>query len=510
MNKEEVIKKVKDNALIIIMIFAFIIRFYYFSATINQPLWWDEAEYMSAGKSYAGIVDYQLSSQRLPGFPWFVSLFYRLGINSEMFLRFLINFIPALLVILLVYLTVNEMYGKKNAIISTLIITVLWEHLFYSNRFHTENLALLFQLLATFIFFRSYLKKQNSWIISPKFSLFAVVICAGISVLFRPGNIIAIPALLLFFILVNQSKIWEKISLILLIAIPLLIGIVYMANLPQSGLLNYLNLQNPIAWNSINIFQSFYPAFNLIPSVLFYCFIYGFLACLVGIILSYEKLKLQNDDSQLKFKSDIFCVLVIVTVVAFFMFIIRSSSYEVRWYFPLLIGMLPITSAGLIKIVSEIARLFKYPSQKGIYLAIFLLLSLGMYSQLYHADAIIKMKVDSYIPVKQAGEWLKENTNPGDIIISASVTQHTYYTERKVIEYYVDGGHNETLFHEKMEKIKPRYLVVSIFEPVFTPALAFQYPATHNDTWNPVIAFYIDNQVSLIIYERKINSSILP
>jgi len=112
MNKEVLIKKVKDNALIIIMIFAFIIRFYYFSVTINQPLWWDEAEYMSAAKSYAGIVDYQLSSQRLPGFPWFVSLFYRVGINSEMFLRFLINFIPSMLVILLVYLTVNEMYGK--------------------------------------------------------------------------------------------------------------------------------------------------------------------------------------------------------------------------------------------------------------------------------------------------------------------------------------------------------------------------------------------------------------
>ncbi|MEM3074692.1 MAG: hypothetical protein QW727_02000 [Candidatus Pacearchaeota archaeon] len=51
-----------------ILIFAFIIRLYYFALTKNQPLWWDEAEYMSAAKSYAGIMDFELEAKDFPGF----------------------------------------------------------------------------------------------------------------------------------------------------------------------------------------------------------------------------------------------------------------------------------------------------------------------------------------------------------------------------------------------------------------------------------------------------------
>jgi len=44
--------------LVIIIVLAFAIRLYYFFITKNQPLWWDEAEYMATAKHWAFNVSY--------------------------------------------------------------------------------------------------------------------------------------------------------------------------------------------------------------------------------------------------------------------------------------------------------------------------------------------------------------------------------------------------------------------------------------------------------------------
>jgi len=70
------IKKPSNLAFIGVILFAIIVRFYYFWITKNQPLWWDEAEYMSTAKSFAGLInfDYSFALNRFPGFPFLVSL----------------------------------------------------------------------------------------------------------------------------------------------------------------------------------------------------------------------------------------------------------------------------------------------------------------------------------------------------------------------------------------------------------------------------------------------------
>jgi hypothetical protein len=190
--------------------------------------------------------------------------------------------------------------------------------------------------------------------------------------------------------------------------------------------------------------------------------------------------------------------------MAFLMFIIRSSTFEYRWFFPLLIAMLPMTAKGVTSFSDYTASYLG--SKKFKYVFIILIVLLGVYTQIHHADAIIKLKLSSYSPVRESGLWLKENSNPNDIIVSASVTQHTYYSERKIEDYYIDETHNETLFDEEIKKIKPRYIIVSVFEPVFTPQWAYEWPQKHNDTIVPVQAYFENNnqnQPLLIIYEFK-------
>ena len=148
--REDKIKKwfsVKYNlALTLILIVAFAIRFYFYLQTQNQPLWWDESEYMSAAKSFAGIGQYHLSTIRLPGFPLMAAAFFFLGIQSEPVIRFFLLFLPSIILIFLTYRIMSEMYSDKRiALISTAILSVLWESLFYSNRFHTENISLIFE-----------------------------------------------------------------------------------------------------------------------------------------------------------------------------------------------------------------------------------------------------------------------------------------------------------------------------------------------------------------------------
>ena len=111
---------------------------------------------------------------------------------------------------------------------------------------------------------------------------------------------------------------------------------------------------------------------------------------------------------------------------------------------------------------------------------------------------IVKYKLDSYSQVKDSGLWIKENSNPEDIIISGSFFQHTYYSERKVIDF----PSNETDFNKMINESIPRFLIISVFQPL--PEWAYDWPQRHNETVEPVQAFFFDSerqQPALIIYK---------
>jgi hypothetical protein len=89
--------------------------------------------------------------------------------------------------------------------------------------------------------------------------------------------------------------------------------------------------------------------------------------------------------------------------------------------------------------------------------------------------------------------------------VSASLTQHRYYAERNVLDFYVNGSNeNESAFDAKIAEYNPKYLVMSAFEPGFTPQWAYDWPQRHNDTLIPVKVYYLDRQqqqIALVIYE---------
>lgn len=516
MKKNEMKEKIKEwlknpfnKIFILIIIFAFFLRLHYFLLTKNQPLWWDEAEYMAAAKGYAGLVDFKLGSIRLPGFPLVASLFFRLGIKNEVFLRFFLNFIPSLIVLLLIYLCIEEMYeDKRIALISLLIASVLWEHLFYSNRFHTENWGLIFELFAILIFFKYFIKKDLPFK-KQIIVLFFVLFFGFMSVFFRPGNIIFLPSILLFLPLLysNKCRTNKKFFILIILFYLLFFFFIYflIINVNKFPLIaNYYHPENKIAWNVLAVFYGFYETvIPNIPSIFFYVFLLGVLLFFYEIYVYFPRIiKFEKNKEDINLKSDIFNFILLITVLFSFIFFIRPfEGYEYRWFFPLLIAMLVFTTKGII-FFSEIFKNFTKNKKITTFILI-LIVVIGCWNQIVHADKIIKIKLDSYAPVRDAALWIKEHSSKYDVIFSISQPQTAYYSERKVISY--SEIKNETEMEEFILKYKPKYIEVSIFE--IHPKWINSWLNNNQNKISPIKVYTIltnqGEQPVLIIYELR-------
>ena len=496
------------NNWIFVLIFslAIAIRLYYYFLTINQPLWFDEAEYMAAAKGFAGIMHYQLSSIRFPGFSLVMSLFFIFGIANEAIMRFFGLLIPSLLVIFLTYLCTKEMYSDNRiALVSMAIMAVLWEHLFYSNRFQTENFALIFQLIAFYILFRCYIKKQNVAFVKPKNSLIWIVLFSAIAVLFRPGNLPFIPAVLVFMLFLNKdlfSK--KKIKLTALVAFILLAAFAFISRTSsyQALLATYYHPDYPLAFNTLGVFSGFYESIVAgIPPLLLYAFIFGIAIFLIDLAINFKKIPLNSESSD--FRSDIFNFILILSVMIIFIFVVRPyNGFEYRWFFPMALGMLALTGKGLITFSEYVGNAVK--SKAVITVVLIIILSLGVYTQLAHADSIIRDKLDSYSQVKDAALWMKANSNSNDIIWTTSSTQMAYYAEREIVN---DNQlvKNSSMFQDYVTNHSVRYVVWSVFEPV-NISYVIQWARENQDNISIKKAYFADaeqKQPILIIYETK-------
>jgi len=464
---------------IAIMIVAIAIRFYYFWMTKSQPIWWDESQYMAVAKTYAGQGFESLAGQRLPGFPLFMSSFFALGVQNEALIRFFACFLPSIILLVAIYFTISKMYlDKRIALISVAIMAVLWESLFYSNRFQTENFGMIFQMLAIlsmYIFLNKQKLGKIIWLgIIASFTIIAV--------LFRPGQMLFIPAMILFLMIASWKE--HKKWVIGLLTITILLGIGLML-IPSFNYIiqSNMGLERPMAWNSITVFEGF---LDPILNIFFY------IGIIIGICILHKK------EGQEK-KADIFNLLFIGTVLAAFIFIIRAPAFEYRWFFPLITGMLVFTAKGIIDVCDGFSSLFGKSGKILSVILIIIILSFGLYGQLSHADIIIKQKLTSYGDVRTAALWMKDNSVKNDIIFSISKPQTAYYSERKVISY--SDMNNSDQMNAFVIENSPKYITISIFEP--HPSWTEEWIIQNKNIISPIAAWFADQaktQPTIVVY----------
>jgi hypothetical protein len=199
---------------------------------------------------------------------------------------------------------------------------------------------------------------------------------------------------------------------------------------------------------------------------------------------------LKNKDSE----NDKYLFIFLLGAVPFLFQALLYHGVEDRYLMNAFPSFFLILSYGVLKI----GQIIKKYSKVTAIAVILLIFAFGAYQQIMYANSVMEAKKLSYLEVKEAGLWLKENSNPNDIIFTASVPQTTYYAEREAYNF-VAPQMNETNFEQEIKKLKPSFLVLSAYEP--HAEWAYTYPESHNSTLTAVKIFPENsNQPTLIIY----------
>ncbi len=450
------------TVLILILIFAFIIRLYYFFLTKDQAVWWDEAEYLLKAKNIAlGTPETGFWYGRPILFPIILSGFYFLGLD-ETAIRFSL-IIVSVFSIYLIYLVGRKMFDEKVALISALLYSFVYINLFYSMRIMNDVLTLTIGLLAFYFFLTE--KKKLIWLVVP---LLAV------------NTLIRFPVFFFFVILVIYVAFTEKLSALknkdywISLILGMIIGLIYFywSKIKFGDPLYTVKVAGGGAVSGTNIslgilqLKQYLLTFPLyFQWVLLIVFIFGFLL-FMDIILGFDLiLKKKNNKLAMKF----FTLIWLIIPLIYFGFFV--SHYEDRYIFMTFPAIFFIISVSILTIYKFF---IKYNGELAM-LIVFLIIVFGSYQMIKTSDSIIKSKIDSFSQLKDAGIWIKENSLSEDKIMIRSHPQNTYYSERESYSIPID----EKDFKSNFTEIRPKYVVISIFDSPL-----------NNDWW----AYNIDTQ----------------
>lgn len=485
-----------------IFIFAIIIRIYFLSISIHQPVWWDAADYLTEAKILAGrlSIDYSFTPRRTFLMPLFWTGLIKLGFGEISFR--ILEFLFSIAAIPITYLIGKSLFDKKIGLVFSFFFSIFWMHLFYSNRLMTEIPSLTLLLFSIYFFWDAYHnRRERSYI---WFGIFL-----GLSFLARAGTLVMFAVFPLFLIIKERLKflknryLWISTLCVFLLTASFFIftsikqklnAVVYfLALTPETAQGGIGRFQNIMGLSGIKEYASAMP--HYFGLILLFIFLFGLVLFVFELFIGFDLILKNEDNKQTKY-----LFIFLLGIIPFIFQAIFYNHFEDRYLMNAFPSFFLILSIGLTKIEEKLKKYHKY---LGIFI-IFLLLGIGAYQQIIHANLIIESKKTSYLEVKQAGEWLKENSKASDIIFSASVPQHTYYAEREVYNF-VHPGVNESEFEEKINELKPNFLVLSIFEP--HAQWTYEYPQKHPDLLIPVKVYEKNQQPVLIVYRFNYNEN---
>ncbi|MFH1451634.1 MAG: glycosyltransferase family 39 protein [archaeon] len=480
-----------------VILFAFLLRLYFFILTKSQPLWWDELAYGSLAKNmvhHLGDNTWVIISElmiRPTFFPFLWSLILRMGFG-EIATRFLLEFIPSVLAVIGVYYVGKILYNKKVALLSAFIFSVLWIHLFYTCRLLSNVPALPLVFFSVYFFFKSLeSKKFNA-------RFFAIsLILLSLSTLIRYPNGLIFFAYLAFLVITFRKDLLtnKKFYLAGVIGVcPLLFffgynfvvhGNIFPALLGNQYLESGSEQSKPFAFHLLK----FIPGY--LQTTFFLAFLVGLIVSLFELIIGYDIIKKRR-----KLKADILMLIILGFIYAFFIFYLRAA--EDRWLFATSLPIAIIAGVGL----TQIYNLIKKYHKKVALIVVLGILIFGAYGQITYANNLIKYKEGSYLQMKQAFEWIKSTTPEDSILLGYGIGPYSlYYAER--INYDENLLLNDSETVKFIDDIDADYFVTHSFTP--QPAFLGDYFQTHTDKWQIVNVWFFDQnqqQPAVIVYRN--------
>jgi len=512
-----------DKAFIGVLILAFILRFLVFLKTMDQAVWFDAAEYMSTAKYWAGIGNMSDVWYYRRGFffPLFFSLFFRFGLGDTAVRFAIVLFSTGIVAIS--YFLIRDMFNKKYALFASVGVACSWVMLFFTGRPMTSIPATFFLLLSLFFFWKGYeLKQGNKFIYL--FALFFTL-----SVLTRMQMLMFIPVFFIFifikekFSFLKNKSLWIALLIFFLTMFPLFI--MYNQNFgnPITDIMSHYlgigaevqraNLESPFSKIHLYLFDLPYVITGKIPpsliealfQPLFLFLIIGSISFFTDLFIGFDKI---FKDKNIQKKLFVFLWIIFPLLLLGYMDVYAQQRYTMPQHpFLFLIIAIPLFKGGGL-----IQKHLKF-NKKLITPLILIVFIIVLIPNLIWGNQLIENKLTSYYETKLAGEWIKQNSNLEDIIITNSFPQISYYSERRVATfgdcYNNPEAHTPACtqeeFYSFVEDVKPRFLILSGFQN--HPDWVLNYPQNRSDIWTPIKAYPENSQQPiLVIYESNYNA----
>ena len=458
------IKNRYNFAFLSLIVFTILFRIYYFILTKNQPLWWDEAEYMNLARRFAFGDYYWIDPARQILFSLITSIFMRIS-DSE-FLPRLFLMIISISSIIGVYYLGKEIYDKKVGLIAGLFMSVFYMNMFFTFRLINDVSSMAFFTFSA-LFFYKYFKTGS------KKMLYIASILIAIGTLFKLTTASLLFVVLIYILFTEKLKflkkkeIWVAALLFILILSPYIIWgyfeyhgfVIFKAQetitsvtaqpLYVTGpgvLMGYVKM---LPWYLFSVNTQFYwylSSILVFGLIIFYSY---------RLILGFDILIKGENEKILELRTDFYLILLLIVPFVLVSYLI--SHNEDRY----ILNSFPVLFIIFGIFISKTYDYFDKKKLKVIgIIVVILIISIFCYLQINQTDSTIKGKVNSYAEVRDLGSWLRDNTNSSDAVISSSAFQIRYYSRRDVSLFPPTLGEFEKIILEK----HPKYYMISKFE----------------------------------------------
>jgi 4-amino-4-deoxy-L-arabinose transferase-like glycosyltransferase len=448
-----------DLAAIGVTVFAAALRIRYFVLFGHQPLWWDEAEYLLKAKSIAfGTPDTGWWLYHSIGFPVFAAGLFKLGLGEPGVRLIWVGLSTAN--VMLLYLVGSALFGALAGLIAAALLAIFPLDLFVTNRLLVDMPQVFFVMLAALLFVKTEFEGRDRrlvWTVLP-------VLLIGALVRFSVGFYVL--TLLAYLLITRRARIIRETDWLISGVLGFVVFLPFL-------IYSWLAYGGPFAWMSA---RGDYVAEQ--PSKLAPFLKYAtdvpvevspiiLAAGAVGLILIAAPGGSRIARPAPARKLLLVALWILIPWGCLGMF---AAVFDARLALISFVALLLVIGLGIEELGRRLMSL-----EPALAAALAGILAAAGFSMLLHGEARIREKARSYESVQQAGEWIKQNSQPGDAVIGSSVPQITFYSERPTYKYPAD----EKDFMAEVRQRHARYMVLSRWEP--SPDWVYQWQHDNPD-----------------------------
>lgn len=458
-----------NKRLIALMVLTVVIYSSFFAVSVFQGIteFWDSTEYLLKAKSIAlGTSDSGWAPHReiVPAWLWvpfFWSGIGEIGIRVFMLLIGILN-------VYMAYLVGKEMFNENTGLFIGFLMSVFCLNHFYTTRLTMYVIApTMFQ--AGVYFYWKYYKNKN-WL-----DLLWCGIIAGVGMTIYYNTAFLVPIIGLF-LLITDRKFYRNLDYYK-------VGIIVLLIMTPYFIYSYMTYGHPIprlaavqtayaeeAGGGIGLWNVY---LKMIPNFMTWPL---YLMLILGLLVTYP-LFFTFDQTlkgkETRYNPELFLYLwIIIPLILYTMSAMNQGPAGVgvvleAYLMIIFPPMFIFISKAYFALVDYIKT---YNSTISVMVMICLLIVFGYY-QIQLSNTMFMGKLPAFRELKIAGELIKLNTQPGDVVASASVPQLTYYSEREVMGM----AHDETEEHwnQRVLEKRPKFFLITVYEP--HPEWAYTY-----------------------------------